>query len=359
MADETNHLLKRLTLTDAEGEEVSFGIKDEFSVQLGSENWAVGKLITDGAFNRDALVRVFKNVWYTDDEVTFIYLNSNTLLVKFGSKEDKKKIMDLEPWSFDKMLFVLKDYEPSFSPRDYDFSLVPFWIRFYNLPLGWVNRLAALMLGGAVGEVMAIDWRDREGGWGEYIRVRVWLDITKPLRRVVKMGSQTGPLKVAMVKYERLPNFCYGCELIGHSVEACKTVKLTEGMEEADLQFGEWLRVPLPKRPRQRPSKTGKSASHRGIEVVEGAKGDGSSSSKGPANGTRVNALKFEVGVESQVKSDDKGSSSFEGTEPPSCNANDALKQQVKGKGADDGTQGLKFRGIPKLNPSKLSSGDF
>ncbi|MBA0715330.1 hypothetical protein Golax_014233 [Gossypium laxum] len=324
MADETNHLIKRLTLTDAEGEEVSFGIKDEFSVQLGSENWAVGKLITDGAFNRDALVRVFKNVWYTGDEVTFIYLNSNTLLVKFGSKKDKKKIMDLEPWSFDKMLFVLKDYEPSFSPRDYDFSLVPFWIRFYNVPLGWVNRLAALMLGGAVGE---------------------------PLRKVVKMGSQKGPLKVAMVKYERLPNFCYGCELIGHSVEACKTVKLTEGMEEADLQFGEWLRVPLPKRPRQRPSKTGKSASHRGIEVVEGAKGDDSSSSKGPANGTRVNDLKFEVGVESQVKSDDKGSSSFEGTEPPSCDANDALKQQVKGKGAHDGTQGLKFRGIPKLNP--------
>ncbi|PPR93606.1 hypothetical protein GOBAR_AA27072 [Gossypium barbadense] len=258
MADETNHLLKRLTLTGAEGEEVSFGIKDEFSVQLGSENWAVGKLITDVAFNRDALVRVFKNVWYTDDE---------------------------------------KDYEPSFS-----------------------------LLRGAVGEVMAIDWRDREGGWGEYIRVRVWLDITKPLQRVVKMGTQTGPLN---------------------------------GMEEADLQFGEWLRVPLPKRPRQRPSKTGKSASHRDIEVVEGAKGDGSSSSKGPANGTRVNALKFEVGVESQVKSDDKGSSTFEGTEPPSCDANDALKQQVKGKDTDDGTQGLEFRGIPKLNPSKQSSGDF
>ncbi|KAH1081471.1 hypothetical protein J1N35_021232 [Gossypium stocksii] len=290
MADETNHLLKRLTLIDAEGEEVSFGNKDEFSVQLSSENWAVGKLITDGACNRDALVRVFN-------------------------------------W-------------------DYDFSLVPFWIRFYNVPLGWMKGLAALMLGGAVGEVMAIDWRDRECGWGEYIRVRVWLDITKPLRRVVKMGTQTGPLKVPMVKYERLPNFCYGRGLIGHSVEACKTVKLTEGMEEADLQFGEWLRVPLLKRPRQRPSKTGKSASHRGIEMVEGAKGDGSSSSKGPANGTRV-------------KSDDKGSSSFEGTEPPSCDANDALKQQVKEKGTDDGTRGVKFRGIPKLNPSKLSSGDF
>lgn len=103
-----------------------------------------------------------------------------------------------------------------------------------------MNRQAALMLGGEVGEVMAIDWRDREGGWGEYIRVRVWLDITKPLRRVVKMGTQTVPLKVALVKYERLPNFCYGCGLIGHPVEACKTVKLTEGMEEADLQFGEY-----------------------------------------------------------------------------------------------------------------------
>lgn len=83
MADETNHFLKRLTLTDAEGEEVSFDIKDWFSVQLGSENWAVGKLITDGAFNRDTLVRVFKIVWYTDNEVAFTHLNSNMFLVKF------------------------------------------------------------------------------------------------------------------------------------------------------------------------------------------------------------------------------------------------------------------------------------
>ncbi|MBA0876303.1 hypothetical protein Goshw_017921 [Gossypium schwendimanii] len=48
-----------------------------------------------------------------------------------------------------------------------------------------MDRQTALVVGEAIGEVLAIDWRNREGCWTEFIRVKIKLDISKPLQRVV------------------------------------------------------------------------------------------------------------------------------------------------------------------------------
>ncbi|MBA0818382.1 hypothetical protein Gohar_021530, partial [Gossypium harknessii] len=37
--------------------------------------------------------------------------------------------------------------------------------------------------GGVLGELVAIDWRDRKGCWIKYLRIRVKTDVSKPLRR--------------------------------------------------------------------------------------------------------------------------------------------------------------------------------
>lgn len=42
-----------------------------------------------------------------------------------------------------------------------------------------MDRQRALNVGGAVGEILAIDWRDRDGCLLDYIRVRVKLDVSK------------------------------------------------------------------------------------------------------------------------------------------------------------------------------------
>jgi len=70
-----------------------------------------------------------------------------------------------------------------------------------------------------------------------YLRVRVWLDLKKPLVRMVPIM-----LKERMkylVQYEKLPSFCYFCGHIGHEVYECG-----DGIHPKETWgWGDWVRV--------------------------------------------------------------------------------------------------------------------
>ncbi|KAL5839129.1 hypothetical protein ACOSQ4_011737 [Xanthoceras sorbifolium] len=51
-------------------------------------------------------------------------------------------------------------------------------------------------------------------------------------------------LITALIKYERLPDFCYGCGYIGHSVRECHNSEVRKSiMEGVEPKFGVWLRA--------------------------------------------------------------------------------------------------------------------
>ncbi|KAL5801796.1 hypothetical protein ACOSQ3_033428 [Xanthoceras sorbifolium] len=82
-------------------------------------------------------------------------------------------------------------------------------------------------------------------------------------------------LITALIKYERLPDFCYGCGFIGHSVKECHNSEVRKSiMEGVEPKFGVWLRAsPLDRsKPRQRGEDTSeaKPKVHVDIEDVDG-----------------------------------------------------------------------------------------
>ncbi|PPD94897.1 hypothetical protein GOBAR_DD08076 [Gossypium barbadense] len=65
-------------------------------------------------------------------------------------------------------------------------------IRVYNISFEQMDRQVAIDVGEAMGEIVAIDWRDRKGCWIDYIRIRVKIDVSRPLRRVVHLVGNEG-----------------------------------------------------------------------------------------------------------------------------------------------------------------------
>lgn len=52
-------------------------------------------------------------------------------------------------------------------------------------------------------------------------RVRVMLDITKPLKRRKKVRVKEGSIMNVMFKHERLPHFCFMCSMLSHTDRDC------------------------------------------------------------------------------------------------------------------------------------------
>lgn len=76
-----------------------------------------------------------------------------------------------------------------------------------------------------LGECMEVAINEHGRVDGETLRIRVKMDVTKPLGRRVNLwldGEEE--VRWFFLQYEQLPNFCYGCSLLGHVMDDCEIV---------------------------------------------------------------------------------------------------------------------------------------
>jgi hypothetical protein len=109
----------------------------------------------------------------------------------------------------------VEDFDGSIPSSKFTFEKVAFWAHMINLPLGCMGREIGHKIGEIVGEVEVVDTDDEGIGWGEFLRVKIVLDLTKPLQRGLKLNIQGEQFWVTF-QYERLPKFCFSCGVIRH-----------------------------------------------------------------------------------------------------------------------------------------------
>lgn len=112
----------------------------------------------------------------------------------------------------------------------------------HDLPLRCMTRDVGQSIGESVGVVEMIDVNKDGVGWGKYLRVKVLVDLTKPLAKGRVLNLPEKKLWISF-QYERLPCFCFRCGAIKHGEEGCpaKGERLQHGVGPF-AQFGTWLR---------------------------------------------------------------------------------------------------------------------
>jgi hypothetical protein len=162
-------------------------------------------------------------------------LGENKFLTTFLQAVGKRKALEERPWVFSNELLVLSELDDSKAIDEIEFNFIPIWIRFQKLPIRLMNKEVGELLGNEVGECLEVDVGDGDVMIGSFLRVKIRLDIRKPLMRgvTVQVGA-AGVEKWCPIIYEFLPDFCYICGLIGHSDKAC-SIQLKKGEKR---QFG-------------------------------------------------------------------------------------------------------------------------
>uniref|UniRef100_A0A803PY48 Reverse transcriptase n=1 Tax=Cannabis sativa TaxID=3483 RepID=A0A803PY48_CANSA len=154
------------------------------------------KIFSRRGYNPKQLHDFINKNWQGRFAVTNSNYEFESYMITFGCEGDLKRVLSKEPWHLHNQHMIL--CSPSVlqnAPVD-SYTITPFWIQVCRLP--FLSKSESLA----------------------HMEDELWLDY----------------------RYERLPNFCYDCGMIGHVFDKCPQFleKVDEG-KDTNLPYGPWM----------------------------------------------------------------------------------------------------------------------
>ncbi|OMO49946.1 hypothetical protein CCACVL1_30745 [Corchorus capsularis] len=242
MADDLSLMWNKLTLKDDENQVIDIdGSQDSQKFCL------IGKILTKKVLKVDILRSVFFRVWKLSGGLRVQEVGDKMFLFQFDRMGERDRVLLQQPWSFNKALMVLQEFDGSVLPEDVDLDWCSFWVQIHGLPMAYMTEKTAMSIGKVAGIVEEIGMDDGKVGWGKILRVRTSLNVHRRLKRGTKINLPESGQKVVTFKYERLPNFCYFCGCLSHHESECEEAYIMKRATGKIIrEYGPWLRAEWP-----------------------------------------------------------------------------------------------------------------
>ncbi|KAL5760881.1 hypothetical protein ACOSQ2_019719 [Xanthoceras sorbifolium] len=163
----------------------------------------------------------------------------------FNNLLERKHVLVRGPSTFDGSLLVLEEQKDVGKLSLMKFKYVKFWLQIYNVSLMCMTRDIGLFLSKQINIMRDIDVGALRDYIGKYIRVRVGVEIDKPLKRYLKTNiGEPNNVVVMLLRYKRLLEYFFWCGFVGHSFLECLH-ESNQTMEERSKQFRfeAWMRA--------------------------------------------------------------------------------------------------------------------
>ena len=171
---------------------------------------------------------------------------------------------------------VIREWVPNFVPEEDHITKLTAWVRIPKLSVEYFNKQFLLQkIGQKIGRVIKVDSTTANVERGQYTRMCIEVDLTKPLLSKFRLNG-----RVWGIQYEGLRMICFKCGKQGHKEDACgASVPTTQDSnplkpkhasqtEVQERDFGSWMLVTKPtRRPQGRNQQPG--ARTRGPAVIE------------------------------------------------------------------------------------------
>lgn len=150
-------------------------------------NALVFRFVLKKSIGAKDLEAALNSIWRTTAPVKVHAVGDGIYVADFQSMVDCNKVMAKQPWQLSGSLMVFKRITGNEKLAEIQLNEVPFWVQIHGLEFQLLTRYTGEVLGSKIGKVMEIDCEDNSTAWGKCLRVRVMVDITKPLTRGSKV----------------------------------------------------------------------------------------------------------------------------------------------------------------------------
>ncbi|CAN1131016.1 hypothetical protein LINPERHAP2_LOCUS6160 [Linum perenne] len=231
--------------------------------------------------------RKLPQLWAKKGDVQVSDVGFGFYVVNFELVADHERAMFEGPWMINDHYVVIQEWRPYFRPEETLLTTLRVWVRLPGIPFEYFDRTILKLIGDRIGRTVCIDHTTLEGSRGNFARICVEVDLSKPLLSKYRLRR-----RVRRIEYEGLHTICFNCGCYGHSNEACKVAAeevvsvnqttsfanpifqealVEEVGPEVEEDFGLWMQV---KKNRRKPNARVTTAPSTVTKTAEAKKGN-------------------------------------------------------------------------------------
>ncbi|KAK2997659.1 hypothetical protein RJ639_025883 [Escallonia herrerae] len=186
LISKTNQLLCKDTL---ELEEDTNNANKEYPLTL------LAKIISNKKVNAKAVQSILFKAWNPNKGMKIQLMEENCFCITFNHDWDRTRVLESRPWSIMSSHMVVRDWPPDLTLKEINFNLSPFWIRICGLPPNQMTKANATKIADNIGALLEVDFTaNGKIAWCKYLRIRVKIDVRKPIQTDWVMLARTAPL---------------------------------------------------------------------------------------------------------------------------------------------------------------------
>ena len=180
-----------------------------------------GKFLTEGILDFTAMQHTLAMLWKPGKGVFIKAIEANLFIFQFYHVIDMNRVIEGSPWSFNRRALLIGRMNDNMNPRCVPLNTIDLWVEVHDVQPGFMSERIMQEVGNQVGRYISLCPSNYKGVWREYMRIRVTIDITKPLRRRMKVRKSGNEWSWITFKYGHVPTFCFICGIIGHADKFC------------------------------------------------------------------------------------------------------------------------------------------
>lgn len=176
-----NELYARLTIEDEE--DGGMVVANE-EIQQNKEAFIlIGRFLTEKNINFNAMQNVLSSLWRPKEGMEIHDIGDMRYSFVFYHPMDVQKVDDGGPWSFEQGTLVYKQLTGEEDPKEIALNEIDIWVQIYDLPKGFASEVILKSVANYIGVFVSSDPTNLNGTWKLSYRIRVRMDVGKPLKR--------------------------------------------------------------------------------------------------------------------------------------------------------------------------------